>query len=245
MTQQKTATLTKAEQLGSDTRLLSFRMSDGDLGFAGGQYIIVDSGIPIAGDKIAKRAYSVLSADRDQQEFQLGVRRIGDGPGSNFMHRLEQGSRLKFSGPWGKFVTDSAIGCDTLIFATDTGITAALGLLRGRAMEGILDRVRILWFAESENYFLPFAFVIEEFDRIGLRNFSVVEAPPVANTTRVRKALDLIEGIATEETPGRAFLCGDGAVIHAVRERLITARMSAESILLECFFNNPQRKAAI
>jgi len=61
MAQQKTATLIGAKQLGEEIRLFRFRMTDNDLGFVGSQYIIVDSGIVIAGDKIAKRAYSILS----------------------------------------------------------------------------------------------------------------------------------------------------------------------------------------
>jgi ferredoxin-NADP reductase len=104
MAQQRIATLIESERLSDETCLLSFRMADGELGFVGGQYIIVDTGIPLPGNKVAKRAYSIISADDDQREFQVAVRRIGEGPGSNFMHRLTNGDTLHFSGPWGKFV---------------------------------------------------------------------------------------------------------------------------------------------
>jgi ferredoxin-NADP reductase len=244
MAQQRTATLIASERLGEETRLLSFRMADGELGFIGGQYIIVDTGIPIAEKKIAKRAYSILSADHEQGEFQIAVRRIGQGPGSNFMHGLTTGDTLRFSGPWGKFVAVEPAGCDQLVVATDTGITAALGLLRGRSMRSSLEGLRLIWLAESDGYFLPFQFVVGELDRIGARNWSIAETPPVANSARVQQALNIVAQAVAAEVPNRAFLSGDGAVVHAVSDWLTAAGVRGEDVRIECFFNNPQRRIA-
>jgi hypothetical protein len=63
MAQQKIATLMGTERLGADTRLLSFSMTDGDLGFYGGQYIIIDSGIVIAGDRQRPAAVPARGAE--------------------------------------------------------------------------------------------------------------------------------------------------------------------------------------
>jgi ferredoxin-NADP reductase len=244
MAERKVATLLAAEPLGENTKLLSFRMGEGELGFAGGQYLIVDTGILIAGGKIAKRAYSIISADRQQGEFQLAVRRIGSGPGSNFMHGLQPGASLGFSGPWGKFVAGENMHKDPLVFATDTGITAALGLLRGQAPSSWGSSSRLVWFAESDCYFLPFHFVIGELDSTGVKNLAIAEAPPVAHPQRTQKALAIVERAIAEVMPRSAFLSGDGAVVYAVRSRLIAAGLSADNIHIECFFNNPQRRVA-
>jgi ferredoxin-NADP reductase len=244
MAQQRIATLISSESLGDETRLMSFRIADGELGFVGGQYIIVDTGISIAGNKIAKRAYSIISADAEQREFQLGVRRIGDGPGSNYMHRLKIGTKLKFSGPWGKFVAGDTIEGELLIVPTDTGITAALGLLRGRDLCRGREHSRLIWFAESERYFLPFDFVIAQLDAIGVRNLSVTETAPISDPMRTNKTLMRMGEGFPIRLPKMAFLCGDGALVYAVRDRLITAGMATENIRIECFFNNPERKAA-
>lgn len=53
--------------------------------------------------KAVKRAYSMLSPDAEQRRFQLAVKRIPDGPGSDFMHGIAVGGELRFSGPWGRF----------------------------------------------------------------------------------------------------------------------------------------------
>ena len=136
MAEARNARLVDAQVIGTDTRLLTFQMEEGrPLGFIGGQYVIVNTGLPLPGGKIAKRAYSILSADTDQHRFQIAVKRIGVGPGSNFMHALAVGAELTFSGPWGKFYpADGEAPVPTLVFATDTGITAALGLFRSGRM---------------------------------------------------------------------------------------------------------------
>ena len=242
MAQPRSAVLTRSERISDDTKLLSFRMRDGALGFSGGQYLIVDTGIPIADNKIAKRAYSIVTADEEQDEFRLAVRRIGDGPGSNFMHQLQVGGELRFSGPWGKFTINKPLPPQAIVFATDTGITAALGLLRGRGVTSSEFRPSVVWLAQSDRYFLPLHGVIDELDRMGLQDITFTTLPTTGDKGRVASALGLFERIVRAKTPNSAYLSGDGAVVHAIRERLLGLGLRDEDIRLECFFNNPQRK---
>jgi ferredoxin-NADP reductase len=221
---------------------MTFVLAEGDIGFSGGQYIIVNTGIELAGGKLAKRAYSILSSDHDQREFQIAVRRIGEGPGSNFMHRIEIGAELPFSGPWGKFVANGESAGPRLVFATDTGITAALGLLRGRCSRTLADATTAVWFVESDDYFLP-----PSFTRISLaelcQDFRVAAAPAAVDSTRTGHALAIVDRSLESRLPADAFLAGDGAVIYPMREKLIAAGMQKENIHVEAFFNNPERKA--
>lgn len=221
---------------------MTFMLADGDLGFSGGQYIIVNTGIELAGGKLAKRAYSILSSDDYQREFQIAVRRIGAGPGSNFMHRIEVGAELTFSGPWGKFVCNDESAGPRLVFSTDTGITAALGLLQGLGSRPLAGATEALWLIESDDYFLPPAFV-RGLLRGRCRNFGVDAAREVGDATRVGGALAILKRSLEATPPSTAFLAGDGAVIYPVRERLIAAGVQKENIRMEAFFNNPERKA--
>ena len=242
MAQPRLARLVRAERLGPEARLLTFLLAEGEIGFSGGQYIIVNTGIELAAGKLAKRAYSILSSDADQREFQIAVRRIGEGPGSNFMHRIEVGAELTFSGPWGKFVTNGASAGPRLVFATDTGITAALGLLQGLGSRARADDTTAVWFVESDDYFLPPSFVQSLLSR-RCQNFGVVANREVGDATRVASALAMLERSLESILPSTAFLAGDGAVIYPLRDRLIAAGMQRESIRVEAFFNNPERKA--
>jgi ferredoxin-NADP reductase len=242
MAQPRIARLVKAERLGPEARLLRFALAEGEIGFSGGQYIIVNTGIELGGGKLAKRAYSIFSSDADQHEFQIAVRRIGEGPGSNFMHRIEVGAELTFSGPWGKFVTNGESPGPRLVFATDTGITAAVGLLQGLGSRAWADNTTAVWFVESEDYFLPPSFV-QSLLRRRCQNFGVAATREVGDATRVGSALAMLERLLESTLPSTAFLAGDGAVIYPIREKLVAAGTQKENIHLEAFFNNPERKA--
>ena len=156
MAVQKTAKLVDKLSFDNDTSLLQF-VAEEPLGFRGGQYLIVSSGLTGNNGQVVKRAYSILSSDKEQQRFTLAVRRIrefGEGAGSRYMTELEVGDELRFSGPWGKLAPEGTpdLG-ERWVIASDTGITAALGLLNSRSMD-LPGKSRLLWLTSSPNYFL-------------------------------------------------------------------------------------------
>jgi ferredoxin-NADP reductase len=244
MAEARIARLTSARTLGPDTRLLEFALADGQpLGFTGGQYVIVNTGVPLPGGKVAKRAYSILSSDRDQARFRIAVRRIGSGPGSTFMHEMPVGAAIPFSGPWGKYLVapDAAPG-RTLVLATDTGLTAALGLVRGAAFARFLPETRVLWFVESRDYFLPEAWLAGAVPD-GCGAFTTRFGSPVHHPGRAAAVRDLLGSYLAEELPAHVFLSGDGSILYPLFQDLTAAGLAESQIRLECFFNNPQRRA--
>jgi ferredoxin-NADP reductase len=246
MADARSARLVTAGFLGPETRLLEFALPDGQpLGFVGGQYVIVNTGVPLPGGKVAKRAYSILSSDAEQDRFQIAVRQIGPGPGSNFMHALQAGAELPFSGPWGKYLVgpdDTTDHGNTLVFATDTGLTAALGLIRGTRFRGFLAGAHIVWFVASREYFLPEAW-LKTVIPAGCRSFTVVTGPPVHEPDRAAAARAALQAALEPGRPDRVFLSGDGAVLYPLGHDLMELGLAEDQIRLECFFNNPQRRA--
>jgi ferredoxin-NADP reductase len=228
----KKARIVDALELGPDVRLLTLEPSE-PLGFVGGQYLIVDSGVLLPNGKAAKRAYSILSSDESQDRFQLAVKRLGEGPGSTFMHTQSVGAELPFSGPWGKYLPDDATPRRTLIVATDTGITAALGLVAGRAFAPQRAQARIVWLVEGNDYFLPIPFIRE---RAGVP-LTVERVPPVGHVERLVVAQSILTR-ALDPRPDSVFLSGDGALIYPWREQL-----GDLPVRFECFFNNPEKRS--
>jgi ferredoxin-NADP reductase len=211
------ATVVATRELSGDVRLLELSV-DGGLGFVGGQYVIVDSGALLPDGKKAKRAYSILSGDETQERVQLAVKRLGSGPGSSFMHRVQPGDTVPFSGPWGKFLPDDARPRRTLVVATDTGITAALGLVRGKAFVPQRDSTTLLWVVPDADYFLPEAMVRELL--------------PAGVRFEMQRSLQI-----PSETFESGFFAGDGKVIYPLRDAV------QFPVRLEAFFNNPEKKS--
>ncbi len=245
------ATLRAAEPLGGDTRLLSFDLhGDEPLGFSGGQYLIVDAGLVLPSGKAVKRAYSILTPDGDQHRFTLASKRIDPGPGSGYMHGLLPGAEIKFSGPWGKLRPDGERPGRVLVLATDTGVTATLGLVLGRAFAPLLPRTHFVWLRPDPGYFLPEALVRERLPA-GLEEVAIDLLPPIGHPERVahvrtRLADDLgrAGSSARRQPVAQAFIAGDGTINYALLDDLVAAGIPATRDHLESFFNMPKKSPA-
>jgi ferredoxin-NADP reductase len=239
----KHARVSKVQGIGDHTRLLELVM-DEPLGFVGGQYVIVDSGRVLENGKAVKRAYSLLGSDREQRDVQLAVRRIPDGLGSDYMHGLEPGAEVTFSGPWGKmYAPEAAKLAPTLVLATDTGITAALGLLSSQRMAGLLDQTVLLWLRVSEQDFVPDAFVTGRVPP-ACDELRIEALPPIGHPERVPYVRTLLALIMQERKLERAFVAGDGAVNYALLDDLVAGGIAASRDSLESFFNMPKKSPA-
>jgi ferredoxin-NADP reductase len=231
MAAQKTARVVAVTDVSASTRLLDLEPAE-RLDFVGGQYLIVNSGITLPDGKLAKRAYSILSPDADQTRLTFAVKRIGTA--SSWMHARAVGDEVPFSGPWGKLLADDARPRPTRVIATDTGITAALGLVRGQGFAPQLATAELVWLVEDDSYFLPEPYLRAALPA-GLR-YRRAALPPVGHPERVAAAL---AAAGAPDEVASLFLAGDGDVLYPLRERF-----AASEARLESFFNNPAKKSA-
>jgi len=229
------ARIEAVEIIHAHTRVLHVATAE-PLGFAGGQYVIIDSGLRRADGKAVKRAYSIFSADDEQSRFALAVARLPEGSGSRFMHALEPGSELRFSGPWGKLVPAAGARGGALVFATDTGVTAAIGLVRGARFEPLLAHARFIWLREATRPFVPDAFVRDVLP-VGLGSVLIDALPAIGHPERIAVARSVAGAALARERPAHAFVAGDGAVNYALLDDLIAAGVAATRDNLESFFN--------
>jgi len=256
------ARVTHATPMNAQTTLLDFEAADGQpLGFTGGQYLIFNTGLPLPGGKVAKRAYSILSPDTEQLRFQIAVRRVGAGPGSNHLNDLKPGAEIPFSGPWGQFIPsptplegegqraqpfapDGVRGereFATFVFATDTGVTAALGLLQSSKFSAQLAGTQAVWFVESGDYFIPEA---EAMRRVppGCGSFRIAKAPPIGHPDRLAVARGIIRTMLNKGAPAGAYLSGDGSLLFDLRDEIKSEGTPESGIRVETFFNHQTRK---
>ncbi|NMO16463.1 FAD-dependent oxidoreductase [Pyxidicoccus fallax] len=233
----RSAHLLASAPLGARGRLLTFETPE-PLGFVGGQYVIVDTGIEREDGRRHKRAYSLVSTDREQLRFQLAV--YQHGPGSHVLHAAEPGAVFSFSGPWGSFLPEDSQPRRTLLIATDSGITAAVGLLRARAFMPHHPMTRLVWLRPDGFDFFPLETLRE---RTGL----VPETgglPPVGHPERLEALRAEVLPYFASNAPERVYLSGDGAVLAPLRTELHGLGLAEGTVRLESFFNPPVRKAA-
>lgn len=248
MANPKLAVVTRTEPVGPHARWLELELGE-PLGFSGGQYVIVDSGLLRPNGKAAKRAYSMLTSDAEQRRIQLVVKRIPDGLSSEFMHRLRPGDGVKLSGPWGKLGAPSAEGIlaaepagpRVLVLATDTGISAAIGLVRSARFRPLLPHTLLLWSRVSEADFVTDAFVREHVPHgCELRARPL---PPVHHPERLPQARAMLAGILDGSRIEHARLAGDGVINYGLMSDFAARGVTLGRDDVESFFNMPLKSA--
>jgi ferredoxin-NADP reductase len=235
------ARVVAADMVGADTRLLELAC-DQPLGFVGGQFVIVDTGRTLPSGKACKRAYSLLSPDTEQQRFQIAVKRIPDGMASAYLHEVEVGTTIRFSGPWGKLMPAPDAGGRTLVLATDTGITAALGLVSSARFRPLAAATTFVWLQPAPDQFVPDATVRARLPAdLGVVRFE--HAPPIGDPQRIARAREVLHGVLAGGPVGQAFVAGDGAVNYALLDDLVAVGVPATRDSVESFFNMPKKSA--
>src|SRR5262249_45710137 len=152
--------------------------------------------------------------DEQQSHVELAVKRL-PGPGSSFMHALESGTEVRFSGPWGKlFPADGASGT-SLLFATDTGITALIGLARSLRFKPLLASTVLIWLRPHPEYFLSEALVRAELPA-AIAEVHVGTLPAIGDPARLAHARAILRGVLARTRLAQAFVTGDGAVNYTL-----------------------------
>jgi NAD(P)H-flavin reductase len=209
------------------------------LGFVGGQFISVESGLPQPDGKISRRPYSVLSSDTEQGRFELVVQPVPNGPTSNFMQRLRPGDELRFSGPWGTFAPPAARCASCLVIATDTGISAALGLVRGVRFRALLPSTALLWLRVDAADFVSDEFVRQRLPDT-CREFQILTFPPIHHPERLPIARALLHQVCSTAAPSHARVCGDGVINYGLMADFAAHGIDVTRDDVESFFNLPR-----
>jgi len=138
---QNTAKLTRHTQLTNDVFELTFE-TENRLKFAAGQFITIkieDKNQPCF------RAYSICSApQKNNNKFDICIKLIKDGRGSNWLNNLQIGEKINFIGPTGKF-TFKETAKDVLFIATGTGIAPFKSMLEDSPSGSPKNKITLLW----------------------------------------------------------------------------------------------------
>jgi Na+-transporting NADH:ubiquinone oxidoreductase subunit F len=84
-----------------------------------GQYVQIQAPSP---DGPVFRAYSISSAVYETNEVELVVRLIPGGIGSTYLHNLEVGDTVQFTGPYGDFILDEDPECELICVGGGAGM---------------------------------------------------------------------------------------------------------------------------
>ncbi len=228
------ARVVSARLVTPDTREVRLRLLEPEaIAFRPGQYVQV----MVPGRREPTyRAYSIASPPSAAPDLELLVRRIPDGVGSGYLHRVEPGDEVAFTGPYGDFVLqpDAALVC----VGGGCGMAPMRSILRHLA-ETRPGQPCWLFFgartAEQAMYRQDFAALSRQMP--GLRVHYALSEPETTATWDGETGF-IHESVARHLRDGEAtqvFLCGPPAMITAAMAVLTAKGIPRERIFYDEF----------
>jgi ferredoxin-NADP reductase len=130
------------------------------------------------------------------------------------------------------------------VLATDTGISAALGLVRSQRFAPLLADAVLIWLRTSAEYFVSEAFVRERVPA-ACREIRVAKTSSIDHPERIPHARAIFADVLADGGLAHGFISGDGAVNYALLDDLVAAGVPATRDHVESFFNMPKKSAAV
>jgi ferredoxin-NADP reductase len=174
-----------------------------------------------------RRSYSIASPpDASSARFELAVTRVERGPGSNYLHALAAGTRLRVIGPQGFFTRPLDKAAPSLLVGTGTGVTPLRSMVRHALARGHGAPMTLLFGVRTEGDIL----YREELERLAATHqelrveFSLSRAGDdwVGRRGYVQTHVRELWGDLRErgDAPPHAYVCGLQRMVGAVRELL-------------------------
>src|SRR5262245_33644601 len=211
---EKVARVVAITEVAPEVVVIDCRMVEpAEMEFQAGQFLSIR--VDETGD--VRRSYSILSAPARRDGFELLVKRVTGGSGSELFRNLRPGDELHFTGPMGFFVPEVGHGGDALVIATGAGIAAALPLANELAHRPS-GTVTLRWgLRRPDDAYLR--------DLLGtVRAHVEVITDPAAEWPPVHAHLaDLAVALAPKMTSPMFYLVGNGDMTRVVRDALIAA----------------------
>ena len=230
------ATVTAARMVTPDTREIQLELPAGEeIDFRPGQYIQIF----VPGTRETTfRAYSIASPPSTRNEVELLVRLIPGGLGSTYLHEVEIGDSVTFTGPYGEFVLDVAADTELICIGGGCGMAPMRSILR-HVHAAAPDMKSWLFFgartAEDLMYEEDFGNLEGEMGNLGV-HFALSEpkASPEwdGETGFIHESVERHLGT---EGNRQAFLCGPPKMVEAAIKVLTAKGIPRERIFYDEF----------
>lgn len=234
-----TATVTRVEALTPTIRGIRLQL-DRPLHFQAGQY--VQLAIPGLDDT---RAFSIANPPADvaaSGEIELNVRRVPGGPGTAWLHeQLGQGTRLRLSGPYGRFFVHHSAAKPMIFMAGGSGLSSPRSMILDALGRGTTQPITLIYGQRS----LAELYYDTEFRALAARHPSLTYVPAVSETAPAGRddvAHGFVHEVAKAHFAGdfsghQAYLCGPPAMIDACITVLMQGRLFERDIFQEKFIS--------
>jgi len=203
--------------------------------FKAGQHINLD--LIINGERI-KRPYSIASNPEKAKEenfIELCIKRVENGPVSEFMHNLKENKKLDVIGPFGRFVVDeSSKDKDIIFIAAGTGISPFTSMIPHLLKNGFRKNIILIHGVRTEKDVL-FKEELDSFEKEheNFKFHGILSRPENQGFENKGHVQDFLEKHIPKEFNGHFYICGLFEMIKGASEKLREMGFSDEQIFFE------------
>ena len=193
------------------------------LRFDPGQYLTLTADID---GELLRRCYTIASAPTHPDSLSITVKRVADGPVSNWLHdHVRTGTRLWMTGPHGRFSTVQHPARRYLFLSAGSGITPLMSMARTAADLASTSDITFVHSARTPGDIIFRAELarLQASRHDGFRVVAVCEQDSEREAwhgPRGRLNLPLLREAVPDLTEREVFTCGPAPYMHAVRSLL-------------------------
>jgi len=201
--------------------------------FRCGQFIMLH--VP-AEPKTLLRAYSMASDDRNSESLRLIFNYVDGGPASEFVWKLKGGEILDFTGPFGRLFFQEPPSEQIIFLNTGSGVSQHFSYLSSNVLKYSNTKYRLLFGVRSESD-IYYRTELENLQS-SLHDFQfdfVLSRPSLDWQGKKGYVQNFIGEFNYMSIPTTFYLCGNGAMIKHVKEKLTFEGFDAAQILAEAF----------
>jgi NAD(P)H-flavin reductase len=228
------AKLTKIVDITPTVRELYLKLVEpAEFIFKAGQFVMLNLPTP---EKVLQRAYSICSGELNKNEVKLIIKFYEVGVASKWVQTLKGDEEISFTGPFGKYLFKEPAAEQVVFVCTSTGLAPFHSMLTSSACQKLVDvdfKVFMGVWNETEIFYkkelaeikktlpkLEINFVLDKAgsDWTGMHGYV---------TDHIAK-LDL-------NRPTEFYLCGNPAMLKAVKEMLLSKGFPALKIYTESY----------
>lgn len=207
--------------------------------FAPGQFVSIL--IPGAGPggRDLRRAYSISSAPElmpSKNIFELCVKLVENGPGTNFLNNMKIGDTFKGHVPFGDFVYKTKSDKHVVMIATGTGIAPFRSMLLSKVYAENKPRTTTLLFGARDAGDLLYT---DELSPILSSDFVQTLSRPTTDWPGFKgRVTDWLRENATtlDWKHTEFYMCGNGAMIDEVKQILVSKEVDKSCIHQEVYY---------
>ena len=181
------------------------------------------------------RAYSIASAPNTDPNFDICIKLVNKGRGSNWLQNLKPDDTVNFLGPNGKFTFTSPVDKKIIFVATGTGIAPFKAIIEDELKKGNTQTFHLIFGVR----YIKDIFYQDFFEDLAKKHqnftFDLTLSKPENGdwSGKTGRVTDLLQKLEIDETNTEVYICGLKDMINSVSEILKEKGLGEEMIHFE------------